>query len=61
MSGDIVWLEAEEDNFEILWDKETARFEMSGYSITTDFDCFYGKELEVIGNIYENPELLKEE
>ena len=28
--------------------------------IITDFDNWYGEDLEVIGNIYDNPELLEE-
>lgn len=27
-------------------------------NIITDFSCLWGKELEIIGNIFENPELL---
>ena len=30
-------------------------------NIETNFGCIYGAELEVIGNIYDNPELLKGE
>ena len=44
---------------EILWDKPTARFVIRGDVAGYDFNNFYGKELVVIGNIHDNPELLE--
>ena len=58
--GDIVQYE-DEELAEIVWDEQTARFEMVGDGVIYDFDNFYGRELEVVGNIHDNPELLKEE
>ncbi len=37
----------------IIWDKKDVCFRLSG-----DFD-FYEVRMEVVGNIYENPELIK--
>ena len=48
----------EDENAIIEWDEETARFIISFDVWVADFDNYYGKELEVIGNIYDNPELL---
>lgn len=56
--GDIVYVASEDENAFILWDEETARFIIHFDGWIADFDNYYGKELEVIGNIYNNPELL---
>jgi uncharacterized phage protein (TIGR01671 family) len=61
--GDIIILPDEDDDeyFVIEWDDDTARFAIVQHGSTMcDFDNYYGKELCIIGNIYENPELLKE-
>ena len=58
--GDIVYIASEDENAFILWDKETARYIIQFKDWCADFDNFYGKELEVISNIYKNPELLEE-
>lgn len=58
--GDIVSAPTEEDLFKIEWDEdfETAKFIMiSRYGDVIDFDNYWGRELEVVGNIYDNPEL----
>lgn len=57
---DIVYIIPEDERGIIRWDNETARFVVIYDNIITDFDNWYGKDLEVIGNIYDNPELLKE-
>lgn len=49
--GDIVHYDVEE-TAEIAWDKETARFVLNGDGVCYDFDNFYGRDLEVIGNIH---------
>lgn len=45
----------------IKWDAETCRFviDIPSENVVYDFDNFYGEDLEVIGNIYENPEFLE--
>lgn len=53
-----------EDAFIVEWDKDTASFILTDTDNIScvSFDNFYpDKELEVIGNINENPELLEEE
>ena len=56
--NDIVYVSGEDENAIIEWDEETARFIIHFDGWIADFDNYYGKELEVIGNIYNNPELL---
>lgn len=56
--NDIVYVRSEDENATIEWDEQTARFMLHFDDWIADFDNYYGKELEVIGNIYDNPELL---
>lgn len=62
--GDIVEVgdfNSEDGYGEIMWDEQTARFAISGSTniLFADFDNYFGNEIEVIGNIHDNPELLK--
>ena len=55
--GDIVYNEADKYNYQIIWNEREARFtlgEDSGPLSTYVLGTFW----EVIGNIFENPELL---
>ena len=58
--GDIVRL-FEHTNFdcfaEVIWNEANAKFSKTNSPTS---DIFGGDEIEVIGNIYENPELLEE-
>lgn len=56
--GDIVAYRVDEYGV-IEYDAESARFCVTFDTWSTDFDHLYGKELEVIGNTHDNPELLK--
>ncbi len=63
--GDIVFTEhgsihEEDGNAVIEWDEDTARFVVKWDGLICDFDNFYGHDLEVIGNIHDNPELLNQ-
>ena len=57
--GDIVYIIPEDETGVIEWDNERVRYIVIYDNIITDFDNWYGKDLEVIGNIYDNPELLE--
>lgn len=60
--GDIVDILPEVETTGIIkWSDDLARFVIVYENIQCDFDNYYGYELEVIGNIYENPELLESE
>ena len=56
--NDIVYVAGEDENAIIEWDEKTARFVIHFDGWITDFDNYYGKELEVRGDIYNNSELL---
>ena len=49
-----------ENIFIIMWDSRRAMFYLDSPTYKTDFYYYSANELEVIGNIYDNPELLGE-
>ncbi len=56
--GDVVETPSEDERYVIKWDTDTARFAIVQHgSIMCDFDNYWGYELEVIGDIFDNPEL----
>lgn len=56
--GDIV--EIDSDTLaKILWSDDLVRFIIVYENIQADFDNYFSYELEIIGNIYEDPELLE--
>lgn len=59
--GDIVYILKQDESAEIAWDKDLARYIISSANMIADFDNFWNFEMEVIGNIYDNPELLEVE
>lgn len=56
--NDIVYVRSEDENAIIEWDEQTARFIIHFDGWIADFDNYYGYELEVMGDIYNNSELL---
>lgn len=56
--GDIVWYANDEEYGKVEWDKDTASYVVQFSTFVFDFDSLYGYELEIVGNIYDNPELL---
>lgn len=52
--GDIVYVLTEDENAFILWVEGTARLVIQFKDFCADFDNYYGKELEVVENIYDN-------
>lgn len=59
--NDIVEVAGEDGYFKCEWDEDTARFALNGDGLMVDFDNCYGYECEVVGNIFDNPELLEVE
>lgn len=60
--GDIVLIDEDERQLAtICWDNECANFYIQYDNLYCTFDDYYGKDLEVVGNIYDNPELLEQD
>ena len=59
--NDIVELPDENVYFKCEWKKDTARFVLNGDRFTVDFDDYREYEVEVIGNIFDNADLLEVE
>lgn len=55
--GDIVLLKGDEEPYQVAFDE--SRFQVYGNSICYVMDNFYDHDIEVIGNIYDNLELLE--
>lgn len=58
--GDIVWDSYDEDYGKVEWDNDVAKFIITFSTFTVDFDSVCGEELEIVGNVYDNAELIKE-
>ena len=56
--GDIVYVPDEEEAGVVAWDDESARFTIELTGLLIDFDNYSAIYTEVIGNIYDDPELL---
>ena len=48
-----------DDIYKIVWDEDDARFALEDESVIESFNNIEGKWCEVIGNIFDNPELLE--
>ena len=59
--GDVLTVDGEDGFFALEFQEDTARFVMSGDSIVVDFDNFWCYEVEVMGNIHDNSELLEDD
>ena len=57
--GDIFSPELIEENGFVEWDNKDSYFKLVFSDFSEPLYCYYMDELEVIGNIYENPELLE--
>ena len=56
--NDIVTVPDDEEPCVIEWDENCARWNMSRCgSVMCDFDNYWGREIEKIGNIFDTPEL----
>lgn len=51
-------IDEEDGYFTTAWDKDEAKYVLDGDTLIVDFDNIYGYECEVIGNVFDNPELL---
>lgn len=54
--GDIILLRGDEEPYQVVFDESC--FQVYSDSVRYAMDNFYDYEFEVVGNIYDNPELL---
>ena len=57
--GDVLTVDGEVGCFELKFNENTAMFIMDGDAIRASFNIFGTDEVEVMGNIHDNPELLE--
>lgn len=53
------FIDEEDGYFTVEWDDDGSRFVLYEDGLTVDFDNYHGHECEVIGNVFDNPELLE--
>ena len=51
--GDIVYVASEDEYANVYWNEETGSFNIAFDCWCSDFDHFYGHELEVSGNTFD--------
>lgn len=56
--NDIATVPGEDERFVIRWDIEHAAFVIESDTLRCDFDNYGGNELEVVGNVFDNADLL---
>ena len=59
--NDIVEIASEDGYFLCEWDDDTARYNLNGDGLTVDFDNYWSYEVEIVGNIFDNADLLEVE
>lgn len=61
--NDIVEIPREDEFFLVSWSETEAMYQMTSEveALTVDFDNYWSYEVEVIGNIFDNKELLETE
>ena len=59
--NDIIEVPGEDGFFALDWDEDTAKFVMNGNGLVVDFDNYWSREVEVVGNKFDNSELLERE
>ena len=55
--GDVVLLKSDEEPYQVAFDE--CCFQVYSHSVCYVMDIFYDHDIEVIGNIHDNPELLE--
>lgn len=60
MSGDRVYVISEDEEADIVWDDEASMFIIQFvYGWLSDFDHYFGKEMEVLRKTCEDKQLIK--
>lgn len=55
---DIVEVPGEDEYFKLEWQEDTASFVISNDSFIVTFDNYWSHEIEVVGNMFDTPELV---
>ena len=55
--GDIVWLKNDEEPYQVAFDE--CCFQVYSHGVCYVMDNFYDHDIEVIGNVFDNPGILK--
>ena len=57
--GDIVTVPADDELYAVTWDEDTAAWGLNAEALVYTFGNFWGYEVEVVGNVYDNPDWLE--
>ena len=57
--GDTVWFGDEKERGVVYFDNSCSRFAVRFDTFDAAFDHLYSNELEIIGNVHDNPELME--
>ena len=57
--GDAVWFSDEKERGVVYFDNSCARFAVRFDTFDAAFDHLYSNELEIIGNVFDNPEMME--
>ena len=57
--GDTVWFGEEKERGVVYFDNSCSRFAVRFDTFDAAFDHLYSNELEIIGNVHDNPELME--
>ena len=57
--GDIVTVPGDDELYAVTWDEYTAAWSLNAEALVYTFDNFWGYEVEVVGNVYDNPDWME--
>lgn len=57
--GDIVTVPNDDELYSVTWDEDTAAWGLNAEALVYTFGNFWGYEVEVVGNVYDNPDWLE--
>ncbi len=57
--GDIVTVPGDDELYAVTWDEDMAAWSLNAEALVYTFDNFWGYEVEVVSNVYDNPDWLE--